>query len=156
MASEIVHSKRAKQIIPSQKEEGILGIDYGTANIGLAFGRDGVVSPIRVISGKNANSAISEISRVVKEYGASKIVVGLPLTADDKETPKSLEVRKFVKLLKAKIKLPVEFVNEFYTSKDASIVMLNVGVSQKGRRVDDHYSASLILKRYFNELDSQA
>jgi putative Holliday junction resolvase len=130
---------------------GVLGIDYGSANIGLAFGRGEIVTPIRIISGKNPFTAISEILRVIKEYDIGKIVMGLPLTVDDKETPKSLEVRKFAKLLKIKAKIPIEFVNEFYTSKDASEVMLNSGVSQKNRRMDDHYSASIILKRYFRD-----
>jgi putative Holliday junction resolvase len=130
---------------------GILGIDYGSANIGLAFGREGIVTPIKVISGKNAYTAISDILRVIKEYAVGKIVLGLPLTIDDKETLKSKEVRNFAKLLKIKAKIPIEFINEFYTSKDASIVMLNSGVSQKNRRIEDHYSAALILKRYFRD-----
>ncbi|HOM77867.1 MAG TPA: Holliday junction resolvase RuvX [bacterium] len=153
-ADSIVHSKRACPIVPSSEDIGVLGIDYGSSKIGLAFGRAGVVSPIRVISARNFGTAISEIARVIKEYAVSKIVVGLPLTVDNKETPKSIEVRKFVKLLKSRVKIPVEFINEFYTTKEASVVMLNVGVSQEGRRVDDHYSASLILKRYFAESET--
>jgi putative holliday junction resolvase len=133
------------------KKLSLLGIDYGEANIGLAFGRDGVATPLRVVSGKNSHSAINDIARVVEEYDVDKIIMGLPLSVDGKETAESLVVRKFTKLLKAKIKLPLEFVDEYYTTKATSGIMLNSGVSQKNRRTKDHYSASLILRRYYKQ-----
>ena len=133
------------------KEKGILGIDYGETNIGLAFGRAGEVLPLKIISGKNPHTAISVIGRTIIEYDAKTIIVGLPLTMENKETSESLKVRRFVKLLKVKIKKPVVFVNEHSTSKDATKIMLSMGVSQKRRRLKDHYSAALILKKYYRE-----
>jgi len=133
------------------KVKSLLGIDYGETNIGLAFGRGGEVSPVRVISGKNPHTAISTIGRVIIEHDIDTIIVGLPLTIENKETQESLKVRRFVKLLKVKIKKPVTFVNEYSTSKDATKVMLRMGVSQKRRRIKDHYAAALILKKYYRE-----
>lgn len=127
----------------------ILGVDYGDSRVGLAFGRDGVVTPIRVVSGKDPHTAVSRIARVVKEYNIDEIVVGLPLTAEGKETPKSQEVRRFANLLKSKIKKPVHFENEHSTTKGATKLMLNMGVSQKRRRTKDHYSAAIILRKYY-------
>lgn len=132
-------------------KSSILGIDYGETNIGLAFGRGGEVTPIRIISGKNPHTAISEIARTVVEYDVDKIVIGLPLSLENKETPQSLKVRHFAKLLKSKIKKPVEFVNEFSTSKKATKVMLNMGVSQRRRETKDHFSAALILRNYYRQ-----
>lgn len=136
------------------KEPSLLGIDYGESNIGIAFGRAGSVNPLRVISGKSKETAISEILRIVEDYDIDKIVLGIPLTFEGKETPKSLEVRKFAKLMRIKIKKPVIFVNEHSTSKKATKVMLNMGVPQKARQEKDHYSAALILKKYFREKES--
>ena len=133
------------------KEKSILGIDYGETNIGLAFGRGGEVYPIKIISGKNSHAAISSIGRVIIEHDIDIIVVGLPLTIEDKETPESLKVRRFVNLLKVSIKKPVIFASEYSTSKDATKVMLSMGVAQKRRRKKDHYSAALILKKYYQE-----
>lgn len=136
---------------PNRTEGGVLGIDYGETNIGLAFGRAGLVTPLRVVPGKNPHTAVSQIARVMKEYSISRVVMGLPLTLAGKETPESLKVRQFAKLLRSKIKMPIEFINEFSTSKEATKVMLNQGVSQKRRQTKDHYSAAIILKRYFRE-----
>ena len=57
----------AKNKQKNSYEEKILGIDYGEVNIGLAFGINNLVSPLKVISGRNANTAISEISRYILE-----------------------------------------------------------------------------------------
>ncbi len=133
---------------------GILGIDYGASRIGLAFGRDGIVAPLRVISGRDSLSAITDILRLAKDYKASKIIIGLPLSASGKETPESMEVRKFAKLLRARTQIPVLFINELYSSKEAFPMMLNAGISQKSRREDDQFSATIILNRYFEDENS--
>ncbi|MFA6981594.1 MAG: Holliday junction resolvase RuvX [Patescibacteria group bacterium] len=133
----------------STKSEIFLGVDYGSRNIGLAFGRGGLAQPLKIISGKNQASAIEDIVRVVIENGVDKVVVGLPLTADDKETAQSLETRRFAKILKIKLKRPVEFVNEYETSLDASKAMFGMGFSRNRREQHDHFSAALILKSYF-------
>lgn len=135
---------------PTRKEEILLGIDYGSRKIGLAFGRAGLAQPLRIISGKNLNAAVGEISRLAIENNVDKIVMGLPLTVNDKETPQSVETRKFAKVLKIRLKKPIEFVNEYETSLNATKAMLGMGFSKSSREKHDHYSAALILKNYFD------
>lgn len=139
-------SKKASE----KKQDVYLGIDYGSRNIGLAFGRGGIVHPMKVISGKNAASATADIVRIVLENEVDKIVIGLPLTVDEKETAQSIETRRFAKILKIKLKKPVEFVNEYNTSDDATRAMLSLGFPKGKREVHDHFSAALILKNYFD------
>ncbi len=131
------------------EKETLLGIDYGSANIGLAFGKEGVVAPLKVVDGKNAESALDELTRIILENEVDRLIVGLPLTVDGKETPQSLEVRKFVKLLKIRVKKPVVFVNEYESTKDSVQHMLRMGYSKKSRRVADDFSAAVILKQYY-------
>ncbi len=138
------------------KVESVLGIDYGEANIGLAFGRAGAAKPLHVISGKNSNAAAAKILHIIRDYNVDELVLGLPLTFEGKETPQSLKTRKFAKILKIKSKKPVTFIDEHSTTKKASKVMLNSGVPQKSRQTKDHYSAAVILKRYFREKDSKS
>jgi putative Holliday junction resolvase len=129
-----------------------LGIDYGESNIGLAFGRNGLVTPLRVISGKDTNTAIQEISRVIKQNRVTKVIVGIPLTANGKETQTSLRVRSFVKLLKIFTKKPVEFYNEHLSTVEAreGAIERGIDVMKKANKID-HLSAAIILKSYFNE-----
>ncbi len=133
------------------KEILYLGIDYGETNIGLAFGRNGLVEPLMVINGKNPDTAIHEISRFIKQNHIEKVVMGLPLTAENKETKQALEVRKFAKLLKIIIKKPIEFYSEHMSTTQAIKESISMGYSQKSRQATDHISAAIILKNYFNE-----
>ena len=142
----------AKKKTKDPYEEKVLGIDYGKSNIGLAFGINNLVSPLKVISGKNTGSAISEISRYIIENKVDKMIIGLPVGADGKETPMSRKVRRFSKLLKIRTKMPITFVNEYRTSEESVTEAINLGISKKRRRSIDHLSAALIIKEYYSKL----
>lgn len=131
-------------------DEILLGIDYGTANIGLALGRNGLVLPIKVINGKNDAAAITDINRMIIENKADKLVLGLPLLSNGKDTKQSLIVRSFCKKLKLFTKKQVVLVDEHSSTIDVKEEMLNAGVSQKRRGTKDAYSAALILHHYYN------
>lgn len=141
--------KRSKK---SPWEEKLLGIDYGSSNVGLAFGINNLVSPLRVLNGKDHHEVIREISRYIIENKVDKIVVGLPLSPDGKETSQSKKVRRFGKLLKVGIKKPVHYVNEYRTTEESITEAINLGVSKKRREIVDHLSAALILKEYYSRL----
>lgn len=132
-------------------DELLLGIDYGDKKTGLAFGRAGSTSPLKVLDSKNKNQLISEIGKIVVSQKISKLVVGLPLTAEGKETAQSIKVRQFTNLLKAKLKKPVEYISEFSTTTDSIQGAIRSGISKKRRATNDHLAAALILKRYYNE-----
>jgi putative Holliday junction resolvase len=132
------------------KDPYVMGIDYGDANIGIAFGKSGLVAPIKIVQSKNLPTAINEIVRYAIENRMTKFVVGLPLTTEGKETRKSAEVRRFAKLLKVASKKQVEFMDEHSTTIDAGDEMVEFEIAQKKRRMKDHFSAALILKRYFD------
>jgi len=134
-----------------KKDEVVLGIDYGGVNIGLAFGKNGLVQPLKIIGGKNESQAISDICRVVIENKVTRLVMGLPLNFDGKETAQSIVTRTFAKKLKIKSKLPLDFVNEVLTSKESVKAAIGAGVKKKGRQKIDHIAAGLILKRYYEE-----
>lgn len=131
----------------------LIGIDYGDTNIGIALGRNGFVSPITIISGKNTLEAINEITRTALENKAVGFVVGLSLTADGKETIQSKKIRRFTKLLKSISKKQIVFLNEFMTSQEAYLEAMETDVSSKRGALKDHLAAALILKKYYNSLN---
>lgn len=133
------------------QEEVLLGIDYGEKNTGLAFGRAGAVSPLTVLDSRDEGQLLAQIGRFVVENKITKIIMGLPLTLDGKETSQSIKVRRFTKVLKIKLKKPVEFISEFGTTKESIQRAIRSGISQKRRQTNDHLSAALILKRYYSE-----
>lgn len=137
---------------PLETTEMLIGIDYGEANTGVAMGRNGLVVPIQVLSNTDVNFVVTTLIRLALENKVNKFILGLPVNSEDKETNQSLAVRKFGKLLRVRSKKQVEFYNENYSTKEAVQETVSFGLSQKGRRLADHYSAALILKRYFDNL----
>ena len=137
----------------NKKPANVLGIDYGENNVGVALGNNGIVTPIKEIPAKDINSALHEINKLIIENRAELIVMGLPLTADNKETKKSLVVRRFANTLKTITKRPVVFQNEFGTSKEALKEAISLDIPKKKRSSNDSLAAALILKNYFDELE---
>lgn len=128
-----------------------LGVDYGESNIGLAIGNNGIVTPLKIVPTKTGQDAMFEINKVVIENRVGNIIVGLPLTSDNKETRESVIVRRFANTLKTITKRPVIFQNEFGTSKRALEEALDLDVPKKKRATNDHLAAALILKMFFEE-----
>ncbi len=126
-----------------------LGVDYGQARIGLAFARNGLVSPIKTIDSTNETAAINEIVKVAIANRISKIIMGIPLDYNGKDTPQARRARVFAKKLRIFLKKPMEFVNENESTKDAWSEVKQLGMGKRKSNVD-HISAGIILKRYFD------
>ena len=135
----------------SNSSDTLLGIDFGETNVGLAFGRNELVSPLKVMNGKSEITLINELNRLAIENSVAKFIVGLPLTVEGKETNKSLKVRKFAKLLKIYSRKPVEFQNEYGTTIEAQRKSIELGLSKKRREAKDHLAAAILLRRYYDE-----
>jgi putative Holliday junction resolvase len=133
------------------KDDILLCIDFGKVNIGTAIGRNGLVTPLEVISGINMHTALYKINRIIVENEVDKLVVGLPLTPDNKETTQSLETRRFAKILKVTTKRPVDFQNEYGSTRLASNEASDLGVYWRKNKSSDHLVAALILKTYYDE-----
>lgn len=133
------------------QDKFVVGVDFGEATTGLALGKNGVVSPARSVDSRDKMTAIQQIMRLVKENKASFIVIGLPLSITQKETPESIEVRRFAKLLQTRLGTPVHFIDEFGSTNEAVSQAIEGELPKKARRKVDSISASIILKRFFTD-----
>lgn len=121
----------------------ILGVDYGTKNIGLAWTQAGidVVLPFGTV--KNQSSAVTELIMLIKKEEIDKIVVGLPIGLEGKENKNTARVRSFIGRLRGHVNVPIELVNESFSSHEAD--RLEGGVSR------DEKAAMIILQNYINK-----
>lgn len=147
--------KITKQLQKEKNEETLLGIDFGDTKIGLAFGRNGLAMPLKIVSSKNKDVALKEICQIAVQNHITKIVIGLPTTYEGKETLQSKKVREFTKVLKHFLKLPSEFMDEYGTSGEALGYLMSTGTSKNRREMDDSVAAALILKRYYHEKEDK-
>ena len=133
----------------------ILAIDYGKKRTGLALGRNGLTAILTAIDSKDTIYALNELAKIIALNKVEVIVFGLPLDAEGKDTAMSIEVRTFANSLKRKIKKNIQYVNEFQSSVEATEDAISSGLSKKGRKSVDSISAGIILKRYFENLDTE-
>ena len=134
-------------------KESILGIDYGLVNTGIALCEHGVVSPLTIVNSKNFNHLQSSLASLVIKNKISKIVVGLPLSANGTENPQTLKVRQFVNNLKKYIKIPIVFVNEYGSTQEFLSNGVVSNASRKKIKNNDKYSAALIIEYYLESLN---
>jgi putative holliday junction resolvase len=132
----------------------ILGIDYGSAKIGLALSDPlkMISKPFQVIRNKGEET-IKEIEEIVKQKNVEKIVLGLPLDKDGSDSAKTEEVRNFAHYLSLKFTIPIILWDERYTTCDANSFLKEIGIDyKKSKEVVDKIAASIILKDYLESL----
>ncbi|WP_073084992.1 Holliday junction resolvase RuvX [Winogradskyella jejuensis] len=133
----------------------LLAIDYGTKRTGIA-----VTDELQIIASGLTTVDTSRLISFLKDYTSKetvdKIVVGLPKQMDNSASESEIYIQKFlVKLEKEIPEIPVERVDERFTSKMAFQTMIDSGLGKKQRRnkaLVDEISATLILQSYMASL----
>ncbi len=129
----------------------ILAIDYGTKRTGLA-----VTDEMQIIASGLTTVDTKELIVFLKNYITSenveKFVVGLPKQMNNTASESEVYIQKFLqKLTKSIPDIPVERVDERFTSKMAFQTMIDSGLKKKQRQnkaLIDEISATLILQSY--------
>ena len=121
----------------------ILAFDFGLKRIGVAIGNSMIcqVKPLSVITATANEPKFAAIDSLIKEWGASRIVVGLPSHPDGTEHEMSARCRRFANQVHGRFNLPVELVDERYSSA--------VIAAKRGEVIDDR-AAAIILQQYFD------
>ena len=128
----------------------VLAIDYGERRIGLALSDPTrtIASPAGFIlrrAGKRP--PVAELLRRAEALEARAFVLGLPLDEHGEETPRSAEVRRVAAALRERSGLPVELVDERYTTAAALRAVREMGGSTRGRKGDvDALAATILLQ----------
>ncbi|MNM15476.1 putative Holliday junction resolvase [compost metagenome] len=121
----------------------ILAFDFGLKRIGVAIGNTMIcqAKPLSVITATANEPKFAAIDSLIREWGASRIVVGLPSHPDGTEHEMSARCRRFANQVHGRFNLPVELVDERYSSA--------VIAARRGEVIDDR-AAAIILQQYFD------
>ena len=119
----------------------LLGIDYGTARIGLALAdtETAIATPHSII--ENDDTAVSQISKLVNDRGVRTIIIGESKNHAGEDNELMTQIRSFVKALEEKSGVPTVYIPEFFTSAQAR------RQPEAERDVDDS-AAAIILQTY--------
>ncbi len=97
----------------------ILGLDVGSARIGVATVRTDVRFPQPLTTLAYHSGVISDIAAMVKEYQALAVVVGWPRGMQGQETAQTAFVTEFADELRQQVTVPVHLQDEALTSQKA-------------------------------------
>ena len=124
----------------------VMAFDYGTRRVGVAVGNSvtQVGQALKTIAALNADVLFQNIELLVKEWQPDQLVVGRPVHPDGAEHEMTAKASRFGNQLHGRLKLPVNWVDERYTSA----ILEN---DPKMRDNLDAHSAVLILEQYFAE-----
>ena len=129
----------------SKKDANILGIDYGTKNIGLSFSQGYLAEPLKTIKTSVPAVILLEIKKIIKRKKIQKIIIGLPEGSIEEK------VKEFSQMLKNISKVPVILWDETLSSFEAKKKMSQLGKHWRKRKQKEHeVAACLILQEYLD------
>lgn len=130
-----------------------LGLDIGRRRIGVA-GCDGLglmATGLMTLDRRSSDAVLAELQRIVNDRQVQILVIGLPLTMDGELSVQARQIQKFARRLEKALQLPVEFVDERFTSAEAEELIQAGGRSpSRNKAVIDRKAAAIILQRWLD------
>ena len=138
--------------------ERIIGLDFGSKTTGVAvsdpFGW--TAQGVEIIRRKEENKlrkTLARIEELVKEYGATRIVLGLPKNMNNSLGDRAEKSLAFKEMLERRTGLPVVMWDERLTTVAADRTMMEAGIRREHRReYVDEIAAVFILQNYLDYL----
>ena len=132
----------------------ILAIDFGTKRTGLA-----VTDPMKMIATGlttvDTPKALDYLKQYIQKEPVELFVVGHAKNLDGTDAESNPAINAFIKQLKVHfLTIPVERIDERFTSKMAFQTMIDSGLSKMQRRnkkLVDEISAVIILQSYLEQ-----
>lgn len=129
----------------------VMMLDYGKRRTGVA-----VTDPLRIIATSLGAVETKDLMTFLQKYFAqesvSLVLIGYPLNLDDSPTHATPLVEGFMRAFKKKFPhMPIETVDERYSSKLASQAIAGMGLRKKDRErkgIIDEVSAVMMLQEW--------
>jgi putative holliday junction resolvase len=96
----------------------VLALDHGSARCGVAVSdpTGTLATPVGIVERPDTNRGLERVVALVREYEASVVVVGLPLSLGGAESAQTGEARAFATRLRQRLDVPVELYDERFTT----------------------------------------
>lgn len=132
----------------------IVAFDYGTKRIGIATTDDLqiIASGLTTVS---PEEVVDFLDKYVKAHKVERFVVGEPKQMNNQPSESEVFIQDFLKKLEINFpNIPVERMDERFTSKMAFQTMIDGGLNKKKRKdksLVDQISATIILQSYLDK-----
>jgi len=131
----------------------ILAVDHGEKRIGLAISdpTGTIASPLTVIKHVSRLLDAGQVANMASENGAGLIIVGQSFDEEGHPNLAGRRAAKFAEALKEQTQIPVELVDESFSTHDARATVIEMGLSRRKRAGHhDALAAVMILRSYLD------
>jgi putative Holliday junction resolvase len=129
----------------------VIGIDLGTRRIGVAV-TDALAmtaQPHATLDRHGGQRDLDAIAALVRSFDAERVVLGLPLSPEGEAGRAAKSVQVFADRLRAVLTVPVDLIDESFSTVEAEDVLLRADLSRARRKqVVDRVAAAVILQRW--------
>lgn len=129
----------------------IVAIDYGRKRTGIAVS-DTMQIIANGLTTVPTHQLLDFLLNYVKQEPVERIIIGRPKQMNNEDSENMKNIEPFVRRLNKRLPdMPVEFVDERFTSVLAHRTMLEAGLKKKDRQnkaLVDEISATIILQTY--------
>ena len=96
----------------------IVALDYGSARTGVAVSdpTGTIARPLGVVERAGSEIGLERLASLIREHGAERVVVGLPLTLRGEHGAQARETEAFVEALRSAVDVPVDRFDERFTT----------------------------------------
>jgi len=96
----------------------VLAFDFGTRRIGVAMGEMMLshAKPLMTIDAEANTPRFAAIEKLLQQWQPARLVVGLPVFPDGTPHEMTARCRRFAHQLEGRFRLPVEMMDERYSS----------------------------------------
>ena len=132
----------------------VMALDVGDVRIGIAVSdlMGIIANPLETYTRKgNLDVDARYIAELAKEKEVTQIVSGLPLGLKGQENEQTSKTREFIDKLQEMCDIPIEYLDERFTTLSAERVLIEGNVRRENRKkVIDKIAATIILQNYLD------
>ncbi|MFA7319196.1 MAG: Holliday junction resolvase RuvX [Parcubacteria group bacterium] len=128
----------------------ILGIDFGTAKVGLAMADTETKIAFAYAILKHDENFMKELTKIIEKENIKRIIIGVPIykQLEKKETAGEKLGEKIKAIFP---QMEVEYQNEMFTTKSAQDNLIAKGMKNVGK-YDDAEAAKIILQEFLDKV----
>ena len=134
----------------------LLAIDYGEKRLGLAISDPNQIisKPLKTIILSDSQYIYNELEKIINYYEIQKLIIGLPLGMDGKNTQQTSKVEAFKEDLQNKISIPVILFDERLSSVSAKKSLISQGIKTGHNKSKiDQTAAAIFLQHFLDTLN---
>ncbi len=131
----------------------VIGFDFGTSWIGTAIGQTqtSTASPLQGVRVINNKPDWQTIEKLIKTWLPTKLIVGLPTSMRDIESPMTEKAKRFSRQLEGRFHIKTELIDERLTTREAWQIIEQSAHKKVDKQDIDCIAAVLITETWLNQ-----